>query len=239
MTSVSELYVDLGYGGDPRLGTLGLLTIATVGQQAVSQLGELWVSYDIELIRPKLLGGIPSTGQSYTASVFGAAAITNSTPFAQLANSFPVGSLPNGSDIDISFPVTPGTSADFRTISFPIGTSGAYFIEYVDYGAPAQAGISGNFSFGNGVRLSNYFNTSPTAPHGSAYGSTPLLGVTSNVVVWTFLAVFDGSPFPLFGALQGFSVNNGGRPYVTVPNLSGPDGTGYTTLRVLPVSFFN
>lgn len=41
-------------GGDLRFYDLGNFYIATVGMQAVSVIGELWVSYDVELIRPKI-----------------------------------------------------------------------------------------------------------------------------------------------------------------------------------------
>lgn len=41
-------------GADRRLYDLGNFYIATVGMQAASTIGELWVSYDVELERPKL-----------------------------------------------------------------------------------------------------------------------------------------------------------------------------------------
>ncbi len=40
-------------GWDARMYDIGILNIATVGQQAVANLGEIWVSYDIELLKPK------------------------------------------------------------------------------------------------------------------------------------------------------------------------------------------
>jgi hypothetical protein len=62
LTSVSELYIDDAATGDPRLNYLGTVFIATVGQQAQSQVGELWVSYEIELIRPKLFTSVSNLG---------------------------------------------------------------------------------------------------------------------------------------------------------------------------------
>lgn len=54
-TSVSELYIrafDVPEGADIRLYDMGNFQIATVGMQAASvNLGELWVSYDITLIK--------------------------------------------------------------------------------------------------------------------------------------------------------------------------------------------
>lgn len=40
--------------GDLRMYDMGLFQIATVGQQAQSSIGELWVTYDIKFLKPKL-----------------------------------------------------------------------------------------------------------------------------------------------------------------------------------------
>nr|WAE42831.1 MAG: capsid protein [Cressdnaviricota sp.] len=60
-TPVTELYCRVGAvpsGQDQRLYDLGEFSIATVGMQATNvNLGELWVTYDIELFKPKLTQG--------------------------------------------------------------------------------------------------------------------------------------------------------------------------------------
>lgn len=43
-------------GQDPKLYDMGNFQIATVGMQAASVIGELWVSYDIEFFKPRLPG---------------------------------------------------------------------------------------------------------------------------------------------------------------------------------------
>lgn len=57
------LYVDnTGEGADePQLYNLGNFQVATVGSQATATIGELWVTYDIELMKPR-----PSSGVVYT-----------------------------------------------------------------------------------------------------------------------------------------------------------------------------
>jgi len=85
--SVPELFVDqpISSGtsfpgpGDPRLSNLGTVYIATVGQQAASVVGELWVSYEIDLIRPKLFSGIQNLGLTYRISAGGIAAAYSGT----------------------------------------------------------------------------------------------------------------------------------------------------------------
>jgi hypothetical protein len=58
MNTLSELYVRTGAdpaATDERFYDLGNFEIATVGQQAVSVIGELWVSYHIRLFKPKIV----------------------------------------------------------------------------------------------------------------------------------------------------------------------------------------
>lgn len=50
---------------DLRFSDLGRFQIATVGMQAASVIGELWVTYDIELIKPKLPDAYTSVGPSH------------------------------------------------------------------------------------------------------------------------------------------------------------------------------
>lgn len=53
---LNEGYVRTGpVQGDQRVTDLGKFSIATVGMQASAEIGELWVSYDVEFIKPKLL----------------------------------------------------------------------------------------------------------------------------------------------------------------------------------------
>lgn len=49
---LNHLYVSQDPQSDARFSTLGTFLCATVGQQAAANLGELWVSYDVELLKP-------------------------------------------------------------------------------------------------------------------------------------------------------------------------------------------
>jgi len=61
-TTISELYVRDGAvpaNADQRLYDLGRFSIATVGMQASSGVaGELWVTYEVELFKPKLINAL-------------------------------------------------------------------------------------------------------------------------------------------------------------------------------------
>jgi hypothetical protein len=54
-----------GNAGDPRLTVMGNFSIATVGQQSAATIGELWISYDVEFIKPRLDQGVVSYAQDY------------------------------------------------------------------------------------------------------------------------------------------------------------------------------
>jgi len=50
------------FSGDQRWNQIGAFSIATVGQQAPSNIGELWVSYDVELVCTRLPGNVLTNG---------------------------------------------------------------------------------------------------------------------------------------------------------------------------------
>lgn len=64
-----SLYVDqTSAGGDLRFSRMGVFSIATVGQQASCNIGELWVSYDIDFFKPRMsrfATGITGGGQYF------------------------------------------------------------------------------------------------------------------------------------------------------------------------------
>lgn len=127
----NSLYIRIGgvSTGDIRLYDMGKFSIATVGMQGTSvTCGELWVSYDVELFRPK---------QSDTASMIdhynllpGSNNIAVANPFG-----FPVPTAPsNTSDF--------GTVLGQTTITFPNTFTGVVAIIYQLSGVASLAGIS-------------------------------------------------------------------------------------------------
>jgi len=81
-TTVSELYVrneTIPVGADPRLYDMGRFNIATVGMQANSGLvGELWVTYEVELFKPKIPAQV-DPGMAY--DFWQLTSPTNAAPF--------------------------------------------------------------------------------------------------------------------------------------------------------------
>jgi hypothetical protein len=75
-----------GFLGDRRLYDLGIMTIATVGMQAVATVGELWVTYEIELIKPKLsqaMGLYLDQAVGQTAQYAGSTAPSDAAPLGK------------------------------------------------------------------------------------------------------------------------------------------------------------
>lgn len=68
-------------GADLRFSDLGNFQIATIGMQAAATIGELWVTYDIELIKPKLPDALTSIGSAHYAFSTGTPALgSNGAP---------------------------------------------------------------------------------------------------------------------------------------------------------------
>jgi len=141
--ALAELYTDTGFAsGDPRFSQLGIFDVATVGQQAASVVGELWVSYHVQLIRPRLLGLISSVGftSRYSASSTTTLAVTDL--FRDLAQA----SLSNTDDFtnDVAGVLTNkpsslslelvfgsvGTNGVPNVVTFPKGLSGTFVWQF-------------------------------------------------------------------------------------------------------------
>lgn len=119
-TPITELYVRTGAvptGQDQRLYDLGDFTIASIGQQAQNvNLGELWVTYEIELLKPKLILGEFGDDLLY-AHYYASSGITTSAYF---------GTTPLPTASTNFFVTLTGT-----TITFPANiTEGNYLINY-------------------------------------------------------------------------------------------------------------
>lgn len=76
--------------GDLRMYDLGNFQIATVGMQAVATIGELWVSYDVELLKPRLTTIVGGEADHYAVSTvnYGFTNPFGDTPLARSANNF-------------------------------------------------------------------------------------------------------------------------------------------------------
>lgn len=106
---------------DVKMFDLAKVTIATQGQQtAGTTIGELWVSYEVELYKPVLGVGSSSVEGAYLANLTG----VNQTRFLGSAKTVLLDNI--------------GMTVGVSNISFPQGATGTYMLSYVyKFGAAA------------------------------------------------------------------------------------------------------
>lgn len=129
-TPNQPLYIAIGNAepGDARLYDFGILNYVTIGmQQANVTIGELWVSYDILLIKPRISSGLGLTLETalYSVGGQGSELIGDNAPIGLNAER-QFDSI--GLQIQYQRQVTP-TAVD-GIISWPIGSEGLYIVYY-------------------------------------------------------------------------------------------------------------
>lgn len=165
---------------DPRLYDLGVFQLATVGMQAEATIGELWVTYDVEFLYPRISPGLYD-GQLSVAINNGA--YTNNDVFAAVQTT-PVGSLP----VTIS---SSGTYYD-RILFAPSLSAGKFKIDIYWTGSSTVCTLAAP-TFSN---LSFSYSTS-TDYWGYLQGSVghvyfPATGATSTRAHYSAIVEIDG-----------------------------------------------
>jgi hypothetical protein len=113
MTTIPLLYTRSGAqptSSDLKMYDLGKVTIATVGSQAAAVIGELWVSYEVELQKPQLYAGLAIGSETAHYSLVPTSATPLSTPAKYLDYI--------------------GLTISDTTIVFPTSAQGKYLVAY-------------------------------------------------------------------------------------------------------------
>lgn len=173
---------------DPRMYDLGKTQIATEGMQAATgSVGELWVTYEVELYKQQLAA-------TAISDLFNLGLVTASLKLGQSATLSNYGSTLGGT-------IQSGTTYAFPTYV----TSGWYQFTYFILGTSATIGA---LSFTPNAQC----NTPPALLDGSLYLQSPASGVASISVMFTFLievlapgaaVTFDAGPLVPTGANHG------------------------------------
>lgn len=108
---------------------LGVMTIATNGQQSTSPIGDLWITYEVELKKPQLVSPVTSPLSIFTASWSG--------PFT-----FP----DYFSGVPIATGGTMSATAANRQLTLPSGLRGTYLVTVSFFGSPFGAYTPGSGS---------------------------------------------------------------------------------------------
>lgn len=147
-TSIVELYTRTGapaVGSDLRLYDLGNFSIAAVGMQATSGVaGELWCTYEIEFLKPKIEDISDSTEQvDHFHIAFGA---TGTTLF-------------NGAILDTSSTLN-GSITSPLAYSFPPAISQGRYIMFMEINGPSTLTAAGTRFLTNCVSVNEFTNNS-------------------------------------------------------------------------------
>lgn len=161
--TISNLYIRLGAiaaNQDIRMYDLANMQIATVGSQAAANVGELWVTYDVVLLKPQLASGLDLSDKwaHYTLT---APAVTT--------DYFGTSRTVVNDNIGMTFTGTVAT--------FPIGLNGNFLVSYSASGA-STALTSPTFTLANCI-------AGPVSwtPAGTAISNT---GTTSTIYMRLF-----------------------------------------------------
>lgn len=172
-TAIStELYTRSGAvpsGQDIRLYDWGTFNIATQGMQAANiVLGELWVTYCIELLKPKLYQG-PVGNEINYSHWFLTGAISTTNYFGSIAPSTSSNFLP---------------TINTTTIVFPNNVlEGAYLFQYIIYGSSASVNQP-TITATTNCSVINLYNNSSVGQIGTV--------ATANVLILNFAILITG-----------------------------------------------
>lgn len=173
--------VPLGF--DPRLYDFGHFNIATEGQQANGGvLGELWVTYEIELFKQQF--NYLGLADHYVFNAVSSARPLGTVVGSNAARGGTIGGVINGLGTAYSFPSTM--------------SSGKYFCSYSVVGTGAAAGtVAPTYTLQNAVNITYFVNsTTARVTPPSATTTTEVLVFTIEITAQNAAIVFnnDGGP---------------------------------------------
>nr|QKV51312.1 putative capsid protein [Crucivirus sp.] len=162
-TPISELYIRPGSvpsGQDVRLYDLGIFQIATTGMQGTSvNLGELWISYQVSLLKPKLFATLGLLGGFW-----------KNTATTGVTNAQPLGTTPvasSSSNLAITF-----TGAGFNVINFPLTSAPQAYEIYFRWVGGSVVWVPPAVSFSGMTALSVYAGGTVDTPSSGATATT-------------------------------------------------------------------
>jgi len=175
-------------GEDQKTYDLGVMTVATMGMQAASvDIGELWVSYEVELRKPVSNQDVDNFAL--------AAHYTNTTTSA--AAQFGTARVALYDNIGMSFSST--------TCSFPLGSIGTYQVTIV-YNACTVASFPTFFSGGTGALVNCTWSLSLNGTISQTTNSSYTANGTGNAIVLGFCTITNPELVASFTPNSGITI---------------------------------
>lgn len=150
-------------GQDIRMYDIGNVQFATVGSQAAAVIGELWVSYDIVLLKPQMSNGLNLAGQCAHYQLTSPAITTAYFGSSRTAS------------ID-----TIGLSLSGTVITFPIGCQGYYFLSYSVTGTSASVSTP-SIAWSNVTAVSTFANNASVYVANSGASTVYIFNLTFKI----------------------------------------------------------
>jgi hypothetical protein len=186
-------------GEDARFYDLGRTTIASVGAQQASICGELWVTYDVEFFKPRLVAG------SYTSQFahYPNGAYTNTNILSSVITS-------NSGNLALSITAT---GAGYDTINFPVNVQSGYYYVGLAWRGSSTAGLALTTTETNCERLQVYAqDTSDKESNSSTTSATYIYEFVVLVSAREAKIVLSAATLPTSGATCTINVFQIGNP---------------------------
>jgi hypothetical protein len=155
-------YVRVGDAvGEPLLYDIGKTFIATQGMQSAYTVGDVWVTYEVELKKPIVTSNVTSMG-AFKSAAFGGAAVTTASFFndpGQTYGQLPV-TISSGRTITFATGLT-GTYILTLHIQSPGGLGHATQVTFIGTAALTNCAFA-DLSFGGNTETGSVFNTATT-----------------------------------------------------------------------------
>jgi len=189
----------LPVSSDLRMYDMGNTQIATVGMQAASVIGELWVSYNVEFLKPKLRPVSRGAYLEYTSTLVGSTTTSDWNHFPELIENV-------GIDLVVTNP-----GVDSTTFTYNISTPGTYLFQTTVLGDG-----TGNFRKGDHTNVpldlwnlggSATVETNYTDADGTAYMQYPAMTLGNPGVAGIYSKYQDVWYVTTTGLNQSFTAN--------------------------------
>jgi len=188
------LYVRTGAvtSGDLRLYDLGQVNVATYGSQAVSVIGQLWISYDVMFLKPKLGDSATSLTPMYFGTYYPSTVATRFSDNNPLCDQVIV----RYDNIGITTTFTPlGAGRTSCTLSFDDFVTGNYLVTVVWTGSgPPTAAMNMGSIAHSGLNLLSQFGVSTSNTFGKQFVQFPTGDTESSVAGVSFVISPTGLP---------------------------------------------
>lgn len=172
---------------DIRLYDLGRTTIATYGAQAANQIGQLYISYVIELYKPISTAqtGADQENAFYTLFPGSSVGVTTFAAGYWLGQTRTKRWDSIGLTFDVSVPTLP-------KISWPVGSAGYYYVQLTWFSQPPLSGnnIAGTMTAVNGSVVTGFWND---GVGGKTFAGSPTVNPNTNFSPSFFVYIPDPS----------------------------------------------